>query len=1569
MSTYATRVDLDVQQGLVHAQHWRLNDISEFYPGVLPGLVDVFFGIGAQQRVPLPPPAVYDDDGTTGRILHVSGLCPPGYENYGSVYCCPDPDNNVCTAGWWNYDCTCSSGDRRTDTPTGTPTGTPTTAAPSYAPTPNPPRVCQWRSQQRACVCPADYWPRSSNGTDNICCSMADVCPSREYTKDCDCAPTPPPTSVPTSGPTMDLSYEFRYEGGQWQRAAQLVLQAYDVYDFTFEAQGIIKTELFDLRHMGGYGVEGNTYLVDNIVVDEEQFKDTGNSPPSTLIVRYKVGAYRVHGLSTTMATCFRRDLTPCNSVAVPVTYAFSNQPFGVVWSSHGVSAPATQTPAVGSTAPTSTPTKLAFIGRVNSTDAPATARGVYVDGGRWQAISQREIKCWGRAGDGDGRVPLCGGGEALTDCGERGVVACAADAPYMCDDSPHTCVDAADGCNALGGLRPCAAVGFDMLGFPALTPLTGTTTLVTKVKLNAIGTPAAGAPAATCPASHPIAMANAPCEHGFSCQDTTGAAACPDQSIGWHDDLVMNKGSATATVGPVACRAACEANPDCIAAQSSTEGVNVCKLLSGCAGLVHTAGVAVVGVRPYAPLRVLTGHDRDSCVTACSQTYGCDRWAIDQSTFGVGGCRLSSLAEDNQRGETLRWPSYKAWTSALTATPVDGEWLSGDMPPTIVDRRPPETACVGLAGATLPPGARVHTTTRDSSPVRLALLPASMACPSDLGWYSLHKSNCKDLPILCGDVTEICKVALSRLLGMPAVAIATVSRGDLARGCFVEAGEWFHNTNFEQHLCLVATSGEQVPRMQLQEPKHPMWASMPASEYGCRVRTALSDLPCDGVRLLPLTVDTCLLHNNIFAKVGSAAAWETATCNTTVSPTSHKCTSGLDMGGAARICEVAFEEATNAATNMVSSYDHGGCFLNATGALHLPGPAPLRDLGARRLLQVETIAIGIGPTYDALVAMLPESGRFYSNDQLRQLYDEAMVRTRSAKAPLWLALSFKPLLELLKTFDESDEVNREIERTMTLPQVSALLQYGGQNAWITLSQRQELLDLAPAMYATFGEVQVKLSVWEKELFDGGGGPYMFDTIPDILERVAPGSTIELRHRAELAKMQRDGDLTADLLMSKLGGWGLWTREPVVAPTTAPTTAPTAHAIQENEVTECCGAGFMCGFPRPETHTRLCYLFNDIGAYCTGSLDDCPSANARSCSDRTDSPCRLDGTHKMTNCETRREPLDISLAPPPPGAATNVDPGVDKVRCWEPYETKVMEICAVSNPYRSEHRFKEKSACRDGTDECGCDGALANQPGDQLSALDTRTCVSEIDGANQLGFSGVLTTTRRSILSIACCEQQGNQCEYPSDGIGFCKTPPKPNGEADYVANDLSCGNYPGEEEACFPSRAPITVGPTKLPTNSPTKRPSTAPTNPPTTAPTTAPSTAPSLPLSHPPSSAPSNSPTNSPTGSPTYEACPEESRTATLLELSQLCAQAAAFFEGEFQQGAPQHDPGDTKGNRTQLPTRTGCYAIPGYQGGKRTVRWIDGNSVVGPTTGASPPRHLPRAIATPHIRNTAP
>ena len=133
---YATRVDFVVQW----ARYWRLNVDATDSP---PGVVDFFFGVGEPQRVPLPPPAVYDDDGTTGRIRHrhLSGLCPPGYENYGSAYCCPDPDNNVCTAGWWNPDCTCHSEDKRTDSPTGTPITRAPTAAPSYGPTPNPP-VC-----------------------------------------------------------------------------------------------------------------------------------------------------------------------------------------------------------------------------------------------------------------------------------------------------------------------------------------------------------------------------------------------------------------------------------------------------------------------------------------------------------------------------------------------------------------------------------------------------------------------------------------------------------------------------------------------------------------------------------------------------------------------------------------------------------------------------------------------------------------------------------------------------------------------------------------------------------------------------------------------------------------------------------------------------------------------------------------------------------------------------------------------------------------------------------------------------------------------------------------------------------------------------------------------------------------------------------------------------------------------------------------------------------------------------------------------------------------------------------
>ena len=142
----------------------------------------------------------------------------------------------------------------------------------------------------------------------------------------------------------------------------------------------------------------------------------------------------------------------------------------------------------------------------------------------------------------------------------------------------------------------------------------------------------------------------------------------------------------------------------------------------------------------------------------------------------------------------------------------------------------------------------------------------------------------------------------------------------------------------------------------------------------------------------------------------------------------------------------------------------------------------------------------------------------------------------------------------------------------------------------------------------------------------------------------------------------------------------------------------------------------------------------------------------------------------MTNCETRRDPLSFSLAPPPPGAATNFDPGVDKVRCWEPYETKVMELCAVYNPDRLEHRFKEKSACRNGADECGCDGALGNQHGDKPSALGTRTCVSEgpgDGGANRLGFRGVLGVSEPMRRNYAATNW--DKPLYDANFIPFCR--------------------------------------------------------------------------------------------------------------------------------------------------------------------------------------------------------
>ena len=72
---------------------------------------------------------------------------------------------------------------------------------------------------------------------------------------------------MPTNAPTMPGFYTF---GGE--RAAELVLEVYEVYDFTFTSTGSIRLDPFDLCHTGGYGLEENTYLVNNVVVDREVF-------------------------------------------------------------------------------------------------------------------------------------------------------------------------------------------------------------------------------------------------------------------------------------------------------------------------------------------------------------------------------------------------------------------------------------------------------------------------------------------------------------------------------------------------------------------------------------------------------------------------------------------------------------------------------------------------------------------------------------------------------------------------------------------------------------------------------------------------------------------------------------------------------------------------------------------------------------------------------------------------------------------------------------------------------------------------------------------------------------------------------------------------------------------------------------------------------------------------------------------------------------------------------------------------------------------------------------------------
>ena len=234
----------------------------------------------------------------------------------------------------------------------------------------------------------------------------------------------------------------------------------------------------------------------------------------STLVVRYSAGAYRVYGLGTTTTCCSH---PPCDAVAIPVKCSFTDQPLGLVRTSLQLGAPTSQAPSQQADIPmTHTPTNLAHIGSVYPTNAPTKPIGAHVAGDRWQPINQLEKQCWRRVGDAPSvfSAPLRGGGEILTECGERGVVACPHVTPYMCNALPHRCVVDAGGCDAFGGLRPCAAVGFDMLGFPALIPLRRQTETVTRVKVSAINTPGAGAPVATCPASHqsPCPMVLAPC-------------------------------------------------------------------------------------------------------------------------------------------------------------------------------------------------------------------------------------------------------------------------------------------------------------------------------------------------------------------------------------------------------------------------------------------------------------------------------------------------------------------------------------------------------------------------------------------------------------------------------------------------------------------------------------------------------------------------------------------------------------------------------------------------------------------------------------------------------------------------------------------------------------------------------------------------------------------------------------------------------------------------------------------------------------------------------------------------
>ena len=184
----------------------------------------------------------------------------------------------------------------------------------------------------------------------------------------------------------------------------------------------------------------------------------------------------------------------------------------------------------------------------------------------------------------------------------------------------------------------------------------------------------------------------------------------------------------------------------------------------------------------------------------------------------------------------------------------------------------------------------------------------------------------------------------------------------------------------------------------------------------------------------------------------------------------------------------------------------------------------------------------------------------------------------------------------------------------------------------------------------------------------------------------------------------------------------------------------------------CCGAGYMCGFPRGDSSgeiVRICYDFNSMASDCdwpAGAttaeiLSLCPGANNKSCSSAANSPCTTSG-HEMTNCgdvgygRRRRSSTgfwwdvptiehELAPAPPTPGAFS----GVDKVRCFAvPPTSPPPQICAT---YTTDPRLEGASstngfhpvlACGPKTASCGCPSPLVFGHG-RSAHIDTSACV------------------------------------------------------------------------------------------------------------------------------------------------------------------------------------------------------------------------------------------------------